>query len=125
MTVLTNPTIIPSFTLQVTLGSNQHALLIDFDNFATGSGTLDAQNPDFVWNIAERKFLFRTFGDRLDDQNFYPLVVAGTFQASNGSIPVNSATAPVNVQDLGGPLVFDAGVDQRSDAERLVFRSRR
>jgi hypothetical protein len=33
-----------SFTLQATLATNQHALLIDFDSTLTASGTLDAQN---------------------------------------------------------------------------------
>ena len=99
MTVLTNSSIVPSFTLQVTLGSNQHALLIDFDNFATGSGTLDAQNPASFGTLLNGNFSFGLSGIDSTTTNFYPLVIAGTFQAANGSIPVNSVTAPVNVQD--------------------------
>ena len=95
--VASNPTTIPSFTLQVTIGSNQHALLIDFDTFATGSGTLDAQNPTAFGTLLNGNF---SFGFSGIDTNFNPLVAAGTFQASNGSIPVNSVNAPVNVQDL-------------------------
>jgi hypothetical protein len=97
VTVTSNPTTIPSFTLQATLGSNQHALFIDFDTFATGSGSLDAQNPTAFGTLLNGNF---SFGFSGIDTNFNPLVVAGTFQANNGSIPVNSTTAPVNVQDL-------------------------
>jgi hypothetical protein len=97
VTVANNPTTIPSFTLQATLGSNQHALLIDFDTFATGSGTLDAQNPTAFATLLNGNF---SFGFSGVDATFNALVAAGTFQASNGSIPVNSVTAPVNVQDL-------------------------
>ncbi len=97
LTVLTNSTAVPSFTLQVTLASNQHALLIEFDTFATGSGTLDAQNTTSFTTLLNGNFSFGLSGI---DSNFNPLVVAGTFMASNGSIPINSTTAPVNVQDL-------------------------
>jgi hypothetical protein len=99
MTVLTNSSVVSSFTLQVTLGSNQHALLIDFDNFATGSGTLDAQNPSSFGTLLNGNFAFGLSGIDSTTPNFFPLVVAGTFQASNGSIPQNLVTAPVNVQD--------------------------
>lgn len=99
MTVLTNSSIVSSFTLQVTVGSNQHALLIDFDNFATGSGTLDAQNPTTFGTLLAGNFAFGLSGVDSTTPNFFPLVIAGTFQANNGSIPVNSVTAPVNVQD--------------------------
>lgn len=99
MTVLTNSSVVSSFTLQVTLGSNQHALLIDFDNFATGSGTLDAQKPSSFGTLLNGNFAFGLSGVDSTTPNFFPLVVAGTFQANNGSIPVNSVTAPVNVQD--------------------------
>ena len=99
MTVLTNSSVVSSFTLQVTLGSNQHALLIDFDTFATGSGTLDAQNPASFGTLLNGNFAFGLSGIDSTTQNFFPLVIAGTFQANNGSIPVNSVTAPVNVQD--------------------------
>ncbi|MGC2706998.1 MAG: hypothetical protein WA361_20960, partial [Candidatus Acidiferrales bacterium] len=99
MTVLTNSSIISSFTLQVTIGSNQHSLLIDFDNFATGSGTLDAQNPASFGTLLNGNFAFGLSGLDSTTQNFFPLVIGGTFQANNGSIPVNSVTAPVNVQD--------------------------
>ncbi|MGA7922076.1 MAG: hypothetical protein WCA38_20625 [Candidatus Acidiferrales bacterium] len=97
LTILTNSTAVPSFTLQVTLASNQHALLIEFDTFATGSGTLDAQNTTSFTTLLNGNFSFGLSGI---DSNFQPLVVAGTFEALNGSIPINSSTAPVNVQDL-------------------------
>ncbi|MFZ3332048.1 MAG: hypothetical protein WA197_15545 [Candidatus Acidiferrales bacterium] len=99
MTVLTNSSVVSSFTLQVTVGSNQHSLLIDFDNFATGSGTLDAQNPTSFGTLLNGNFAFGLSGLDSTTPNFYPLVIAGAFQANNGSIPVNSVTAPVNVQD--------------------------
>ncbi|MFZ1974285.1 MAG: hypothetical protein WAU89_15685 [Candidatus Acidiferrales bacterium] len=99
ITVLTNSSIVSSFTLQATVGSNQHALLIDFDTFATGSGTLDAQNPTTFGTLLAGNFAFGLSGVDSTTSNFFPLVVAGMFQASNGSIPVNTVTAPVNVQD--------------------------
>jgi hypothetical protein len=92
-----NPTGISSFTLRAALGSNQHALLIDFDTFATGSGTLDAQNPS-MFGALNGTFSFGYSG--VDALNGNPLVVAGTFQANNCFLPLNSTTAPVNVQDL-------------------------
>ena len=93
-----NATTIPSFTLQVTIGSNQHDLLIDFDNFATGSGTLDAQDPSKFNTALNGNFSFGYSG--VDATAGNPLVVAGTFQANNCFLPINSTTAPVNVQDL-------------------------
>lgn len=93
-----NPTTIPSFTLQATIGSNQHDLLIDFDNFATGSGTLDAQDPSSFNTALNGNYSFGYSG--VDAFAGNPLVVAGTFQANNCFLPINSTTAPVNVQDL-------------------------
>ncbi|MGA6961254.1 MAG: hypothetical protein WBY38_17705 [Candidatus Acidiferrales bacterium] len=97
VTVASNPTTIPSFTLQVTIGSNLHSLLVDFDTFATGSGTLDAQNPVSFGPILNGNFAFGFSGV---DTNYNPLVASGTFLASSLSIPINSVNAPTNVQDL-------------------------
>jgi hypothetical protein len=86
-----------SFTLQATLATNQHALLIDFDSSDTGSGTLDAQNPTAFATPLNGRFAYSYFGL---DTNFNPVTVAGTFLASNNSIPVNNPNSPVNAQDL-------------------------
>ncbi len=94
---------IPSFTLQVTLQNNQHAVLIDFDNFATGSGTLDLQNPA-QFNTLNGNFVFSVAGvdTTLFNNSGYilPVYAAGTFVANGNSIPVNPVNAPVNVQDV-------------------------
>jgi hypothetical protein len=97
VTVASNPTTIPSFTLQLTIGTNQHSLLVDFDTFATGSGTLDAQNPVAFGPLLNGNF---SFGFSGVDANYNPIVAAGTFLASSLSIPINSVNAPTNVQDL-------------------------
>ncbi len=86
-----------SFTLQATLGTNQHSLLIDFDTSLTGSGTLDAQNPTAFATPLNGRFAYSYFGI---DANFNPVTVAGTFLASSNSIPVNNPNSPVNAQDL-------------------------
>lgn len=86
-----------SFTLQATLASNQHALLINFDNTFTASGTLDAQNPTSFATPLNGRFAFQYFGV---DTNLNPVTAAGTFLASNNSIAVNNPNSPVNVQDL-------------------------
>jgi hypothetical protein len=86
-----------SFTLQATLATNQHALLIDFDTSLTGSGTLDAQNPTAFATPLNGRFAYSYFGI---DEFGNPVTVAGTFLASNNSIPVNNPNSPVNAQDL-------------------------
>lgn len=86
-----------SFTLQATLATNQHALLINFDNTFTASGTLDAQNPTSFATPLNGRFAFQYFGIDINDN---PVTAAGTFLASNNSIPVNNPNSPVNAQDL-------------------------
>jgi hypothetical protein len=86
-----------SYTLQATLATNQHALLIDFDTSDTGSGTLDAQNPTSFATPLNGRFAFQYSGL---DSNLFPVTVAGTFLASNNSIAVNNPNAPVNAQDF-------------------------
>jgi hypothetical protein len=87
----------------VTLENSQHALLIDFDTFATGSGTLDAQNPA-SFSTLNGNFSFDFSG--VDTTYFssngaiLPVYAAGTFVASGNSIPVNPTNAPTNVQDV-------------------------
>ncbi|MGD0425892.1 MAG: Ig-like domain-containing protein [Candidatus Acidiferrales bacterium] len=86
-----------SFTLQATLATNQHALLIDFDTSLTGSGTLDAQNPTAFATPLNGRFAYSYFGI---DTNGNPVTVAGTFLAMNDSIQVNNPDSPVNAQDF-------------------------
>ena len=92
-----NNNVASSFNFQLTLTTNQHALLIDFDASDTGSGTLDAQNPAAFGNALNSRFAFQYFGF---DQNLFPVSVAGTVLASNNSIPVNNPNSPVNTQDF-------------------------
>lgn len=101
MTVLTSSQSISSFTFQLAMTTNQHALLIDFDNFGTGSGTLDAQNSSSFGGSLSGNYVFTFSGI---DPNFVPLFAAGAFTANSGSIPVNSTNpnAPTNTQDVVG-----------------------
>ena len=98
MIVTTNSSTFPSFTLQLALTSNQHGVLIDFDTFGTGSGTLDAQNTNSFSGSLAGNYVFTLSG--LDVGGNAPLSVAGAFLANGGSIPVNSTTAPTNTQDV-------------------------
>ncbi|MFZ3217423.1 MAG: hypothetical protein WA192_15295 [Candidatus Acidiferrales bacterium] len=97
LVTLASNNITTSFTLQATLASNQHALLIDFDTFATASGTLDAENTSSFATPLNGNFAFQYFGD---DLNYFNVTAAGTFVIKNNSIPINPINAPVNVQDL-------------------------
>jgi hypothetical protein len=94
---LASNTVAASYTLQATLATNQHALLIDFDTSDTGSGTLDAQNPTSFATPLNSRFAFQYSGL---DSNLFPVTVAGTFLASNNSIAVNNPNSPVNAQDF-------------------------
>ncbi|HEY0703629.1 MAG TPA: hypothetical protein VGD60_12760 [Candidatus Acidoferrales bacterium] len=99
MTVLvnSNSTTISSFTFQIALTSNQHGLLIDFDSFGTGSGTIDAQNTGSFTGSLNGNYVF-TFSGL--DPNLFPLFAAGAFTANGGSIPINPVNAPTNTQDV-------------------------
>ena len=92
-----NGNISSSFTLQLVLTSNQHGLLIDVDNFGTGSGTIDAQNTSSFANSLNGNYSFSFSGL---DLNLFPMFGAGTFVANSGSIPINVPASPVNTQDL-------------------------
>jgi hypothetical protein len=100
ITIGSNPTTIPSLTLQLALTTNQHGVLVEFDLLATASGTIDAQNTSTFSNSlsAGTNYSFSFSGL---DANLLPMFGAGTFLAGGGgSIPVNSTTAPTNTQDL-------------------------
>jgi hypothetical protein len=97
LVTLASNSVAASFTLQATLATNQHALLIDFDSSDTGSGTLDAQNPTSFATPLNGRFAFQYSGL---DSNLNPVAVAGTFLASSNSIPVNNPNSPVNSQDF-------------------------
>jgi hypothetical protein len=95
--VNSNPTTISSFTIQAVLTTNQHGLLIDFDTFGTGSGTIDAQNTNSFAGSLNGNYVF-TFSGL--DPNQFPLFAAGAFAANGGSIPINPTNAPTNTQDV-------------------------
>ena len=98
LTILLNSNpIVSSFTLQLALTSNQHGLLIDFDTFGTGSGTIDAQNTNSFAGSLSGNYVF-TFSGL--DPNLFPLFGAGAFTANGGSIPINPTNAPTNTQDV-------------------------
>ncbi len=95
--VNSNATTVSSFTFQLALTSNQHGLLIDFDSFGTGSGTIDAQNTNSFAGSLNGNYVFSFSGL---DPNLFPLFGAGAFAANGGSIPVNPVNAPTNTQDV-------------------------
>jgi hypothetical protein len=88
-----------TFTLQATLQNSQHALLVDFDSFATGSGTLDAQNSA-AFNPLSGNFAFQYSGVDNTTKAVVPLYAAGCFLGNGNSIPVNPVNAPTNTQDV-------------------------
>jgi len=95
---LASNSVAQSFTLQATLATNQHALLIDFDAADTGSGTLDAQNVTTLTTKLNGRFAYQYFGS---DTFGNPVSVAGTFVANgSNSIQINNPNSPVNTQDL-------------------------
>jgi hypothetical protein len=105
LTITNNSSVssVTSFTLQVALINSQHALLIDFDSFATGSGTLDSQNTQgFSTLSGNYSFSFSGVDSQLakNFSNLVPVYAAGTFLANGNSIPVNPINAPTNVQDV-------------------------
>lgn len=98
-----------SVTLEAALTTNQHGLLIRYDNNATGSGTIDQQNTaDFNVN---GPYVFTFAGA---DGLFGPLGVAGRFTAGSLSIPNVNAIADVNdagyVNNGNGPAVPDTSL---------------
>ena len=79
---------------QFTLISNAHALLVRFDENATGSGTIDIQDPtQFTNPLALNTYAFSVSGL---DSNTFPLGVVGRFFGTGGSISLNNAILDVN-----------------------------
>lgn len=90
---------------QFTLISNAHALLVRFDQNATGSGTIDIQDPaQFTNPLALNTYAFSASG--LDSSiNAFPLGVVGRFFGSAGTISLNNAILDLND---GGTSATDA-----------------
>jgi hypothetical protein len=103
-TIATVTTGLGTVTWQVTLLSNQHALLVRFDTSATGSGTIDKANPvDFSVNAIQNNYAFGISGI---DSGGMPMAIAGRFLSDGaGSFPAPSAIEDVN----------DAGVITQAD----------
>jgi hypothetical protein len=97
--------------------TNQHAVLIGFDNSSTGSGSLDQQNIDFLNSSAisqiDGPYVFAFSGV---DGSFLPRSLAGRFVANgsggitnSGSIVDNNDNGTVDASDtsLGGSISMD------------------
>jgi hypothetical protein len=82
-------------TWQVTIISEQHALLVRFDSTATGSGTIDQATPaDFSVTSIANNYSFGISG--IDSSNA-PMAIAGRFLSDGaGTFPINSAIQDVN-----------------------------
>lgn len=110
-------------TWQFALTTDQHALMILFNQNATGSGTIEQQNlndltaSDSIFtsscNSAQCPYVFRTAGI---DSAFSPLALAGYFNVNgSGGIPQAGTALDVNdngavattFSDLQGSYAFD------------------
>jgi hypothetical protein len=98
-----------SVTWQITLVSSTHALLVRFDTSATGSGTLDAQNPV---NFSTGSILkFYSFGLSGINAKGLSEAIAGNLFANNGTfttgiLDVNdAATITQSDQSLVGEII--------------------
>jgi len=94
-TIATVTTGLGTITWQVTIISEQHALLVRFDSNATGSGTIDKANPaDFSVSAIANNYSFGISGI---DSTGAPMAIAGRFLADGaGTFPVNFAIQDVN-----------------------------
>jgi len=96
-----NPPISGATTLQFVLisnpqgGTSPHGQLVRFDKAATGSGTIDQQNPtQFLLSAISGNYVFLLQGLNTSGQG---LQIAGKFQADGfGTIPVNEAEEDIN-----------------------------
>jgi hypothetical protein len=98
-----------SVTWQISLVSSTHALLVRFDTSATGSGTLDAQNPV---NFSTGSILkFYSFGLSGIHATGFPEAIAGNLFANNGTFTTgildvnNSGTVTQSDQSLVGEII--------------------
>jgi hypothetical protein len=98
-TILLNPGIPGTATLQFALTSNQHAMVIRFDRSFTGSGTIDQQNLNDTSDLSAitGPYVFSGLGA---DSAFSPLGIAGKFTASGNSTN-QTGTGVVDVNDNG------------------------
>jgi hypothetical protein len=82
-------------TWQVTLISEQHALLVRFDSSATGSGTIDQATPsDFSNGSIANNYSFGISG--VDSSNTPMAIACRFFSDGAGTFPINSAIQDVN-----------------------------
>jgi hypothetical protein len=112
---VTNALISATETWQFALTSSPGAAagqgwLIRFDTGATGSGTLEQQDPtQLVLSAFAQNYVFSLAGL---DASKKPLQIAGKFQADGlGTIPVNSGVEDIN----------DAGTNTQTAPDRSLF----
>jgi hypothetical protein len=76
-------------------GASQHVLMLRFDSTATGSGTMDQQNPNqLTLSAIARNYAFGLGGF---DPSAKPLQMVGKFRADGfGNIPLNFAVQDIN-----------------------------
>lgn len=76
-------------------GASQHVLMLRFDSTATGSGTMDQQNPNqLTLSAIARNYAFGLGGF---DPSAKPLQMVGKFKADGfGNIPLNFAVEDIN-----------------------------
>lgn len=87
-------------------GVSQHALLVRFDNTATGSGTIDLQNTAQLSSLSSisGNYVFSLSGL---DSTALPMQLAGIFSTDGaGNIPLNSGEEDIN--DSGSTTALNA-----------------
>jgi hypothetical protein len=114
---------------EITLISNQHALIVRFDTAASGSGTVDLANPAEFSNAAINGF-YSFVVSGVDSKGFAE-AIAGNFlaQGATGTFPLDSAIQDVN--DAGTVTEADTtlfgnivqSVDSGTGRGTLVFTS--
>lgn len=89
--------------LQFALISNQHALMIRFDTAATGSGTIDMQDPtQFSSPFSLGAYVFSVSGL---DKKGAPVGIDGRLTTNGNAFPLNGGTLDLND---GGTSVTDS-----------------
>ncbi len=87
-------------------GVSQHAILVRFDNTATGSGTIDLQNTAQLSSLSSISGNY-VFGLSGLDATALPMQVVGIFNADGaGNIPLNSGEEDIN--DAGSTTQLNA-----------------
>jgi len=103
-------------TWQITVTTSQHCLLVRFDTAATGSGTLDAQNPvEFSIGSIINSYSFALSG--INKAGFSEVIGGNFFASGNGAF----TNGVLDVNDAG--TVTQADISLNASIDVLTFDS--